>query len=603
MAENMEKSFGNQEVNSDVVKAEFRKTIEALGMEGLKKAIPSLNDEQKEFLKEVLEEMKLEKGGPGSGRKGHTTPKKNDWKQVPGRPGHKQRVFTGEGEGYLNDEEYAKEKDQSKEHTTAKKPSQAKPSAPAQSNPKRDAVTAAHHALRDHWDEMSAKHGDPKMKNYDTIKYLDGIKNKMSPEDHAKEKALSEARAKATSEASEEDVDHAISSYKAKKKESMKKAHKEPIKNAKFTNEPVTNYSPEQGDYLFNEDERPEWDKRDEEIVASAEKKNQEEVRHQGGVPVEGWNGEKIDAEGAVKSPSMKVPDIMTKSEKEEAMSEKKSEAKDKMKSMIKRMQERKMPKEDCMKALSKATGIAAEKFSNVWDALAKAEGDVKEADQVKPAAALTDSSKAKENNAKGQGSDETELKAPKKADAEKPMSGKPETLANDAMKKSEPKDSYFYEEEVVYVGKDEVFKSNRFGKNAHYEVDSFIEADAANQAERLAKSTFDYENDGEFLAKGQGSDNTDLPEPKKKDAKKKPMSGEPDETADEAKAQVPALKKSDSEKYIETKTDMDASALEAAVKVKTAQPSGAFLVKSFSDADMDSAFDSHDMWKDEKAK
>lgn len=49
-------------------------TIETLGPEGLKKAMPDLTNEQKETLESVLLDMKksvsLEKGGPGSGKKG-----------------------------------------------------------------------------------------------------------------------------------------------------------------------------------------------------------------------------------------------------------------------------------------------------------------------------------------------------------------------------------------------------------------------------------------------------------------------------------------------------------------------------------------------------
>jgi hypothetical protein len=57
-------------------------------------------------------------------------------------------------------------------------------------------------------------------------------------------------------------------------------------------------------------------------------------------------------------------------------------------------------------------------------------------------------------------------------------------------------------------------------------------------------------------------------------------------------------MKKSVINDFIEKKLDMDGSTLELAKAVKARQNEGAFLVKSFDDKDMDTLFNSQDMWK-----
>lgn len=383
--------------------------------------------------------------------------------------------------------------------------------------------------------------------------------------------------------------------------EDMRKAHKTPGPNAKQSTEPQSLYSEQQGDYIFNEDKRPAWTKEDEDINEEAEKKNQDKIRNQGGTPVEGWEGQEIGETPKVSSepstPSdVKVPAIlksedlekkqgvpkgadpavhekcvndvkaqgqdkssayaicnasgagMKKAEdcaysdensgEEPLMKDKKAKAKEKVTGMIKRMQERKMEKSQCIQALADKLDVSADKVEKVWDVIAKSmekdsEEGTKEEDQVESPDHMEESKKTK---------------------AKESMSGKPEKVAK----------SYFYEEEIMYEAKaEDVFKSNRFGKNTHYDVDAFIAQDAIDRAKRLSKSSFDEET-SKTLNKSESN-------------------------------------KADLNDLIEKNLDMSESSVIVAKANQAAKPAGGFFVKSFNDDDMDALFVEQDMFKSEK--
>ncbi len=79
-------------------------------------------------------------------------------------------------------------------------------------------VKNAHHALQRHYEHMDKKHGDQKLREHDTVKYLNDIDAKMTPQDKSKQAKLSKNRAEHTSAADPQWVDEAIDSWNRKKK-------------------------------------------------------------------------------------------------------------------------------------------------------------------------------------------------------------------------------------------------------------------------------------------------------------------------------------------------------------------------------------------------
>lgn len=79
----------------------------------------------------------------------------------------------------------------------------------------------------------------------------------------------------------------------------------------KHTTEPKSQTTPA-GDQAFNQDERPEFTKEDEEVAEEARKKEQQKIRHQGGNPIEGWEGQEIPEGGKEPTaPTIKLPGIL----------------------------------------------------------------------------------------------------------------------------------------------------------------------------------------------------------------------------------------------------------------------------------------------------
>jgi len=69
-------------------------------------------------------------------------------------------------------------------------------------------------ALDLHHEAMAVKHGDKGLKNYDTLKYLQGIDNGMTKDDRIERRHLSLKRAELTRVATESEIDDAIAQAK-----------------------------------------------------------------------------------------------------------------------------------------------------------------------------------------------------------------------------------------------------------------------------------------------------------------------------------------------------------------------------------------------------
>lgn len=394
---------------------------------------------------------------------------------------------------------------------------------------------------------------------------------------------------------------------------------------------------------------KPEYDESDEELVDEADEKDQEVHRNQGGVPVEGWEGQIIKAEKMKKEEDMEEGKKDSKKEKveeaaeeaaeeeveehEEEMHSEKMEKKKMKKSfqaLVERMIERKLEKSKCVSVLAKNMETTEDKIGAIWDALEKAmsykydDGSVGEStpekDQVKTPSSEDepkeggvaepgpDSSvqpyedKAAENqddkddakHATKETADEAVAQAEGKVkkseeteqDLEKGKSVKkyvdmilsdklqvqdvlkeaPDEMKDDILaalrerdkgveNKEEKKEEIKKSDEFSLEEAKDPFKVRKIGQNCHYDVDSYL---ANEYVQSFKKSTFDY--DSENLEKGETRESiNDLLESKKD------------------------LAKSD---YYQKINEMHTKA------------SGAFLIKSFDDSDMDGLFAEQDMYK-----
>lgn len=465
--------------------------------------------------------------------------------------------------------------------------------------------------------------------------------------------------------------------------EDMKKSHTQLIaKDKAVTLEPTSNSTPS-GDYKFNEDERPQFDEQDEKLATEAKKKDQEDIKHQGGgAPVEGWEGQVIksskqgevmafygdkakaeerkeakkedkevkklpdmqkaegEGEGAPElekggsgsgrkevNPALagvesvqalaerakegaKVDAKFDEQEKKPSVDDRKKMAKANLKGIMKKMQDGKMEKSECCSKLAKSLEVDEGKLGNLWDALAK-----------------SDVLSEKGNPEGSQSAVPSIMKDEGKVAKRIPDSGKAKQTADGGeqppapLAKAKKKDEYFHTEEDVYEAAvtTNPFAVRTVAKSMNYKVDEFIDLEAASQAQRLKKSTFDYGNEEEVLAKGmEGGD----PAAQVVEQNAKKQSEAKKEDADEVRQikideklsrieghgqKMPMLKgkmkKSIVDDLIEKSLDMDQTRFDQAAANRTAEASGAFFVKSFNDADMDDLFKEPDMYKAEDKK
>lgn len=438
--------------------------------------------------------------------------------------------------------------------------------------------------------------------------------------------------------------------------EDMKKSHKEPVKNREESLEPMSNSTPD-GDYKFNEDDKPRQTEQDDKLAEEAKKRGQAEPRNQGGVPVEGWEGQIIKSEDIEKggsgsgrqptNPAVQglesVKELRSRAEEaaevqakfnegkekkieksedeveaqpEPSLEDKQKVAKGNVKKMMSRMQERKLEKSVCVAALAKSFGASAEKLAQIWDVMAKSDVLSEKGNPEGSQSAVPAQMKGDEGAGPQTGEDPSVPKYTNGA-AKKPEfdhSGKPKTLADKGEQPPtlQKSDGYFFEEETVYFAKSESnpFAVRTIKPNAAYAVDQMIEAQAHAQAHRLSKSTFDYNDGSEILAKSDDPTEVDVVEAnakKKSDAKRNDAAEVRGIQVDEKLSRIegkagPAMPfvKSQSEALIEKSLDMDQGAFDLAVANRSSEASGGFLVKSFNDDEMDALFAEPDMWKRE---
>lgn len=65
-------------------------------------------------------------------------------------------------------------------------------------------------ALAEHYDEMARRYGDKAMRDWNTVRYLNGIDARMAQCDHVERQRLSERRALLTKLCTDEEIDQAI---------------------------------------------------------------------------------------------------------------------------------------------------------------------------------------------------------------------------------------------------------------------------------------------------------------------------------------------------------------------------------------------------------
>lgn len=376
---------------------------------------------------------------------------------------------------------------------------------------------------------------------------------------------------------------------------------------------------------------KPKQDDADEALMDEAKKKKQQEIRHQGGVDDgSGLEGQIIKAESMedaskkimameVKEHGTKDPKKLVEAEKQEHKEEGKepmekgeasampsdkvpeqmedsAEKKDKLKGMMKRMQERKMEKSACVAVLAKSFDVAEEKLAQVWEIMEKSDA--------------SEATKPKDQPEAAQVEVPVQMKDGAPVKKKEPMSGHAADVADENGAPKPMMKSFYHEEEQVYSGNEDVFKSNRYGKNTHFSVDAYIEEQAVAQASSLKKSTFQY-LDADTMAKSMDPAQMEVDQVVNQNAKKKA------EAKKEAKTEIrdiklqeklshiegkmPMLKSDSVAAYLEKGVDMGEHDLETAQAVKNAPKTGAALVKSFSDEEMDAQFNQPSIWSDEK--
>lgn len=540
MSEKMETTHQDTEFSAEIIKS----TIRQLGAEGLKKALPTLSDEQKELLKSVIEDMK--KGKNDLEPKVNTTESGNELE-------NEKHEFTGHDEE-LADE--AKKRDQQKVRQQGGVPIEGWEGQEIGEEPKKS--------------EMPSNPSDVKLPAI--------MKSEMSKEDASKKIMAMEEKEHKTKDPKK--------LVEAEKKEHMEKGEAyghegdQMMKNKEESMEPKKEMSPE-------------------EMEKKAARKAMKKAMKK-----------------CMKKALKKAMKIEAKGEDFYALKEKKKMAKSNLKKMMSRMQEQKMEKSKCVTALAKSLGADESKISALWDVMEKSmsykfdDGTVgeatPEAKQVTPAPIVKDEMAAKVSDPASPEVPAYSDKSAKKADAKKPMSGESKQLADEGeqppqtMKKS---DGFFHDEEPMYIAKSESnpFASRTIKPNAHYAVDEFIELDEASKKGRLAKSTFDYESTEEILAKAKKKMKA---EKLKKDGTEITAEG-PKEAIEQDKLpeimkKTKKMKKSMINDIIEKSLDLDQTSVEQAQANVVHRPSGA-NVKSFDDAEMDALFSQKDMWNNEK--
>lgn len=663
MADKMEKSVKSREFGVELIKS----TVLKLGPEGLKKAAANLNEKQKELLLEVLEDMK-KSAGKTLEPKSDSTP--------------------------AGDEKYNEEKEHQTEHDEEL------------------AEEAKKRKMMEHRNQGGS--GEDGAWEGQVVKSAGPIKDFVAEEAKEKEhspKAIKELK-QFDKEEGEED-EHKVEKSKEENKECEKEdkeVKKLPMMKSEDEKKDVEKCSdgmklekkqgvPEGADPATHErcvkDVKAEGhDKSSAFAICNASgagMKKADDAAPEAPDMEKGGSGsgrkpmapglagvESVKNLKAREEEGKKIQEKFEQKEPAMSLEDKKKVAKGNLKKMMERMQERKMEKAQCIAVLAKSLEVSEEKLGQVWDALAKSdvlpEKGNPEGNQSSVPSQMKGEPSAGVHDPEDPSVPKYKDKSAKKVEKEEPAGGKAHQLADEGEQPPKPlkkSDSYFYEEEEVYLAKSgNPFAVRSIKPNAVYNVDEFIEAEMLSKKDRLSKSTFDYDNEGEALEKGymgfkklehkiegegkskesadaiaaavgrkkygkgefqhaaaEGHKMNKSDDPteadvveanakKKADAKKEDAQEVRQIKTDEKLSRiegkegpkmpfVKSLQKSWAEEFIVKSLDMDMDQAEVAQANRTAEASGSFLVKSFSDEEMESLFNEKDMWGDslEKAK
>jgi hypothetical protein len=555
MAGKMEKSVQATEFTIDMLKT----TITKLGVEGLKKAIPTLSDDQKVLLKGVLEEMKKSHTGPIPNKQESLEPVSNSTPSGDYLFNEEERPAFTEHDEDLSEE--ARKRKQMEHRNQGGIPVEG-------------------------WEGQVIKSEDLEKK---APKGVDPEKHESCVKD-VKAEGHDVGSAHAICTASMKKADDAADTDENDMEKGGSGSGRKPLNPALQGLESVKNLRARA------------QEEKDVQSKFNSAPKPKNEAKH---LKKDGDEKEEMNVEAI--TPNAPTPE------------DKKKIAKANLKKIISRMQERKLEKNTACAYMAKSLGIDAGKLEMVWDALAKSdvlpEKGNAEGSQSNPPAHMRTDAKAGVNDPDSPEVPKYEDKSAKKKPESLPMSGKAHETADEGeqppapMKKS---DGYFYEEPEVYMAKSaNPFVNRSVGQNAHYKVDAFIELEATSQKQRLAKSTFDYQDDVETLVKSAADldtqavvdANAKAAANKKKDDAAEVRQIKVDEKLSRIEGQggpkMPMLKgkmkKSYVDDLIEKSLDMDQDALDTAILNVRAEAVNTFFMKSFDDADMDALFGEQD--------
>lgn len=427
----------------------------------------------------------------------------------------------------------------------------------------------------------------------------------------------------------------------------MAKSHDKPVKNAKYSPEPKTNTTPN-GDYVWNEAKIPQ-DYQDETIYREVEEDEAEKHRNQGGVPVEGWEGQIIKSDGDNMLEDEKelkkkqgVPKGVDPDKHERCVKDVKKQGHDKSSAyaicnssmkkseftaMIVRMQERELEKATCVSKLSERYSLEKSKIEVVWDALEKA------------------TSYKYDDSTTGKDLDEADQsKQPEDKKAAKPTGDEPDVPVSKTLPRGETDEAKNHKttadagqkppltkaEKEEPGEKEEEKKEEETGKKIAEAIDDMAEGEAEESMKEHEKEMHGKDDEKKKMKKsedlnpfthrkiGQNAHyRVDEYNARQyvENMKKSTFDWEDTENFEEMKkaggegsrggkvighTSSGKLKKSyDVNDLIAAEADMDSTLLKSAQDVFIAKDTEtAFLVKSFDDSDMDGLFDEQDMYR-----
>lgn len=467
MADKMEKSVENTEFNIDILKA----TVLKLGPEGLKKALPTLNEQNRNLLKSFLEDLKKSHRELIAADKSVTLePKTNS---------------TPSGDYLFNEDE--KPKFDLQDEDVAEE---------AKKKKQMEHKNQGGGAPMEGWEGQVIKSeesygggdGDRIMKNKEESMETCETNPKEMKELKKKKKALKKSIQALTAAI---EVEKILQGDKVQKSEDSKLIK---LKNER-----------------------------------KAKKESLKEVKDQmekGG----SGSGRKPIAPGLEGVESVKnmrernMATTETANKFKENVEEKKVAAKKNLGKMMKRMQDRKMEKSVCVSKLAKSMEVDESKISAIWDQMLKSEtykyddGTVGEAPKEATQQSKVPTQMAKDEEAGVHDPEDPsnpkykDKSAQKPASEKKPESGKATETADETIAKvpetmghkGDMKKSFYLEdgtEEAVGLKKSRnPFAHRSHGQNAHYNVDELIHLEDESKKQRLAKSTFDYLMDDDLV-------------------------------------------------------------------------------------------------------